>query len=80
MYFELAFTNAMHQLNAGNEDAGILKPFEPEHNVDPGFDPPMVLLNYFIQLFEGSKLCVNGQGAIAFHSTHCQMGRHNRQG
>jgi hypothetical protein len=42
---KLTFANTMHQLNAGNDDGGILEPFEPEHDVDPGFDVPMVLLN-----------------------------------
>ncbi len=32
---ELTFANAVHQLDAGNDDGGIAEPFEPEHDIDP---------------------------------------------
>jgi hypothetical protein len=51
----------MHQLNAGNDDGDILEPFEPEHDVDPGLDVPMVLLNQVVQVLRGPKLRVVGQ-------------------
>lgn len=73
MYFELAFTNAMHQRDAGNDDGGIPESFESEHDVDPGLEMPMVLLNQVIQVLRGAKLCVAKQQAIALHLTRCPM-------
>ena len=32
---KLTFANAMHQLDAGNDDGSIAEPFETEHDVDP---------------------------------------------
>lgn len=63
----------MHQLNAGNDDGGILEPFEPEHDVDPGLDVPMILLDQVVQVLRGAKLRVLGQQAIALHFPHRAM-------
>ena len=63
----------MHQLNADNEDASVLNPFEPEHDVDPRLDVPVVLLNQVVLVSGGAQLRVVGQQAIAVHLAHRAM-------
>jgi hypothetical protein len=70
---KLTFVNMMHQLNAGNDDGGIPEPFEPEHDVDPGLDVPMVPLDQVVQVLRGSKLRVARQQAIVLHLMHRAM-------
>jgi hypothetical protein len=41
----------MHQLDAGDRDRGIRKPFEAEHHGDALLHAPMVLLNQVVQVF-----------------------------
>jgi hypothetical protein len=60
----------MHQLNASNDDGGIHEPIEPEHDVDPGLDVPMVLLDQGVRVLRGSTLRVARQQAIVLHLMH----------
>ena len=42
---ELAFSNAMHHLDAGDRNSRIPKAFEAEHRIDPSFDVAMIFLD-----------------------------------
>ena len=52
---ELAFANAMHQFDAGEDNGGAAEPLEPEHHVHPRFDVAVILLNQVIQVLRGSQ-------------------------
>ena len=41
---ELAFSNAMHQFDAGDRNGRAPKAFEAEHRIDPGLDVAVVLV------------------------------------
>jgi hypothetical protein len=70
---KLTFVDTMHQINAANDDGGILEPFEPEHDVDPGLDMPMVLLDQVVQALRGSTLGAARQQAIVLDLVHRAM-------
>jgi len=64
---ELTFSNAMHQLNACERDRGVSEPFEAEHDIGPGLDVAMVLLDLVVEIFRGPDLRVLRQQAIRLH-------------
>jgi hypothetical protein len=64
---ELAFANAMHQLDAGDGSSRIPEAFEPEHYVHPRFDVPMILLDQVVQVFRGSQFRSLGQRRVGLH-------------
>lgn len=66
---ELTFSNAMQQLNACERDRGVPEPFEAEHDIGPGLDVAMVLLDQVVEIFRGPDLFVSsGSRPSAFIS------------
>jgi hypothetical protein len=68
----------MHQRHSGNHDACILKPFEPERDVNSRLDVPMVLLAQVVQVLGGAKLRVAGPTRQCFGrrvETHTSFAR-----
>ena len=72
---EPPFSNAMHQFDAGNGNGSITEPFESEHDVGPGFDVSVILLDSVVQVFRGSKFGVIRQQAVRLHLAHSTMRR-----
>jgi hypothetical protein len=63
---ELAFANAMQQLDAGDSNGSVAKAFEPEHHVHPGFDVTMVMLDQVVQTLRGSQFRPLGKQPVRF--------------
>jgi hypothetical protein len=67
---ELAFANAMHQLDTRNRGRGAPEAFEAEHRVRSRFDVAMVLLDQVVQLLRGPDIRAFRQKTIGRHLTH----------
>ena len=52
---ELTFADAMHQLDAGEDNGGAVEPLEPERHVHPRFDVSVILFDQVIQVLRGSQ-------------------------
>lgn len=67
---ELTFSNTMHQLNASERDRGVPEQFEAEHDIGPGLDVAMILLDQVVEIFRAPDLRVLRQQAIRLHLPH----------
>ena len=67
---ELPLANAMHQLDARNRRRGASEPLETKHDLRPGFDVAMVLLDQVVRVLRRSNLGVRRQQAAHLHFTH----------
>ncbi len=68
----------MHQLNSGDDNAGIAEPLNAKHDVDRRLDDPVGLFDQIIQIFLGSNLRVKGSQAINLNRSAtaiCNMAR-----
>ena len=67
---DLFFADAVRQLDAGNDDCREAEPFKAEHDVRPGLDVAIVLLDHVVQIRRGPDICVLGQEAAGLHLTY----------
>jgi hypothetical protein len=62
---DLSFADAVRQLDAGKDDFRVAEPFKAEHDVCPGLDVAIVLLDHVVQILRGRDICAPGQQALA---------------
>lgn len=65
---ELIFSNAMHQLDAGDRNGRIPKAFEAEHRVDTGFKVATIVLDKLFKCLDDRNVVSSSTNSAVFIS------------